>query len=234
MPNTLTAPTSRSEPGSASAQATLRPLARPSLHSDNHWRAVSAVNGWVMALIQLVVRSSVHASTIRSTSSSRSPRSTTRSPRSRGTVSHSPRGACSSSTWSTPTHASSRSPRCGSQRSKVPSKENPSFQATRRDAQLPAFAHQMTVRSRCSWKPHSSSSRNAASTMPRPRAHGCAPNAISARRLPSSRSSTVPQKRGSPPGSASSSTASTANAQWLSPHPAGTVSRTNRSAWSRV
>ena len=130
-------------------------------------------------------------------------------PVTRGACSQSVRGARSSSTCSTPTQPSSSSPRWVTQRGTVPSQLKPSRHAARREAQLPPFAHQITARSRCSLNPQSSSSRSARSMMPRPRAHGCAPKAISARRLPSSRSSTVPQNRGTP----SSSVASTAKAQ---------------------
>ena len=65
--------------------------------------------------------------------------------------------------------------------------------------------------------------------IPRPRAHGCEPKAISARRLPWSRSSTVPQNRGVP----SSSAASTAKAQMPESQPSGTTVVTKKRASSR-
>ena len=68
-------------------------------------------------------------------------------------------------------------------RRRCPSKVNPSRQAARRDAQLPRLAHQITVRRPCSSNPQASSSSSARCTIPRPRAQGCAPYAISARRV---------------------------------------------------
>ena len=89
--------------------------------------------------------------------------------------SNGPCGSRGSSVSRVPVHASRSSPRCGSHWRRVPSKVKPSFQATRRDAQLPTLASQITVARSFSPKPQSSNSRSARSTWPVPRTHGCEP-----------------------------------------------------------
>jgi hypothetical protein len=171
-----------------------------------------------MKASQYCVSGSPIPSTTRVTSESRSGRSRTPSPSMTGLASQVERGSRGSSRSRVPTQASRSSPRCGCHCRTVPSSVKPSRQATRRDAQLPTCAHQMTVCSPCSSKPQSSSRRSARSTCPVPRTHGCEPYASSARPEPSGRSETVPAYRPE---------TSTANAHSdPSAQPAGQISST--------
>ena len=102
-------------------------------------------------------------------------RSTTESPTIRGARSHVVRGSIASPRRNVPAHASSNPSRVCSQERSVPSKLKPSRHASRREAQLPRRASQITVSRSRSAKPHSSSSRSARSITPRPRTQGWEP-----------------------------------------------------------
>ena len=80
-----------------------------------------------------------------------------------------------------PTQASRSSPRWGRADRIVPSRRNPSRQASLREAQLPWLARQMITSAPRSAKPQSTSSRTARSIAPLPRTQGCEPKATSQR-----------------------------------------------------
>ena len=127
---------------------------------------------------QCRVRSSAQASVIRSTSDSANGRSSTPRPGSSTGSSHGT-GVRGSSRSNVATQPSTGVPRCTSSCRTVPSKTNPAAAATRRDAQLPAFARQRMADRPATPNPHAQTSLTEALISERPRAAGCSAKPIS-------------------------------------------------------